>query len=462
MANYEKQLNDILNDTIPSLNKRLGLNDAQKERLKEYEAHCNREGLGLRTRVEKMRVIAKFMAHSKQSLEKPDYDTVLTYIDHLSEYLSFGSMITRKGNIHSFLNWCYDDDIPKKINKLFKMKGQKFKDYQGRVKITPREILSEDDVLKLVDSAERIMTKALLCFMYGSAGRIGTILSMKMANINVDGKNIFWKYPTTENANKTGEGENDFFEYTWEPGKRYIFQWLKLHPAENEFLWLNRQFRKQEHSAFSVELKKICKRSGIEKKVTCHRFRHSRVSQLRRSDMRDYNIKKLCSWSSQSNTIEKYSHLDNGCVNEALRKADSNGRIKLSCFFCGEEIKENTEYCSQCGAKTDMDSIREHYEKEHQKIREEYGGQLQKIKEETQMLEELKAEERWRHKIRDIEPVMKENYEMKETVYHLKGEIKNLESGKAYNEMSMTVDHLQETLGKVLKALDKKGIDLEI
>ena len=110
----------------------------------------------------------------------------------------------------------------------------------------------------------------------------------------------------------------------------------------------------------------------------------------------------------------------------------------------------------------EIDQLKENFEIQLNEILEDNEKWKERVTAEIERKADMVAEARWETRTRNKDPLLKENYELKETVYHLKGEIKDLESGRAYNEMSMTVDHLQETLGKVLTVLEKKGIELEI
>jgi len=123
-----------------------------------------------------------------------------------------------------------------------------------------------------------------------------------------------------------------------------------------------------------------------------------------------------------------------------------------------EQLKENFD--------TQLNDILEENEKWKEGIREKIETEneewREKITADITRKSGMVAEARWEHRTRNKDPILKENYELKETVHYLKGEIKDLESGREYQQMSMLVDHFQETLDKVLTALDKKGIDLDI
>ena len=376
---YEENLELILEDRGRSPK---GLNKEQKKQLTEYVAYMQGQGLGIRSILEKTKFLALWMGWSKSDLQKPGFDTVNEYLQHRAGKVSLNSLITNKNIIHSYLNWVYDGEIPKNINKLFKMAGQKVKQIRKRVAITASEVLDEEEILKLIRQAPTHLEKGLIAFIYGSAGRISAVLSMKMDNIKVEGNDIFYCFPETDGANKSGEGGQDWLKYSWKIGVQWVKDWLINRPENGEgWLWVNKQGRKENDHWFREVLHRVRERAGIDKPVRPHLLRHSRITQLRRQGIADIHIKRIAGWDQFGHTIEKYSHLDATDTNEAidamnddLPKRTTRVAEKVECPLCHRIAPPGQPFCANCG--TNLDREQSTMEKLQEQMREEIRAEI--------------------------------------------------------------------------------------
>jgi len=379
----------VLNDT--GRNKR-GLSEAQKEQLRKFDEVSILNEVNDKTREGKVKAISEWMVWSETPLLKPTSPEIRDYLlclrrrkTRLGNPLSFGMFRFNKCIIHSYLNFVYDEEIPKKINKIFsqKNKGKKYRDERTRIRFNAEDVATESEILKIIRTAVTPAEKALIAFQYGAGSRPGIVLEMKRHHIRFVGQfGIEYTFPspervTLEGGGKTSDGGRAYKKYNWSKGVRFIKAYLEQYdanPHPDGWVWLNRQRRKFKYSMYWKRLREYFKACGINKPSHPHSLRHDRVTHLR-GKVPDIHIKEMCSWSKGSNMIERYSHLDSSDYNQAMDEYMGNEKKEsdeeLFCPHCHFKIYEDQTTCSNC-----LRNLKYDEDEEKERIKEELRAEM--------------------------------------------------------------------------------------
>lgn len=192
----------------------------------------------------------------------------------------------------------------------------------GRLKkiIKTKDCLTEDEVYKMIDAAIYPRDKAIISLLYESASRIGEILGLKISDIVFDDKG----YSFETNIGKTGE----IYKRVMNPkAVNCLKQWIAKHPMKDDKdapLWItlsrsNMGSRPMGRAGFTKMLKDTASKVGITKRVTCHQFRHARITDLRvNKKVPDAIIEMLVGWKPGSDMFDTYQHAKSGDVDNAL------------------------------------------------------------------------------------------------------------------------------------------------
>ena len=218
----------------------------------------------------------------------------------------------------------------------------------------PEEILTPEEVVRLVETANNLRDKALVLTLYDSGCRIGEILTLQMkhaqfdsygAVLIVDGKTGQRRVRLIMSAPKLG-------------------QWVENHPMRNDPeapLWVTigtrnrnaplRYFQALHH------LKKLAKQAGIAKRVYPHLFRHSRATHLA-NVLTEAQMKQHFGWVQASDMASTYVHLSGRDVDRALLKmngievpeeGNAGGLQAKRCPRCKGGNSPEAKFCSHCG-----------------------------------------------------------------------------------------------------------------
>jgi len=137
----------------------------------------------------------------------------------------------------------------------------------------------------------------------------------------------------------------------------HITEWLNHHPLKNDPeapLWVIRNknvFTKMNYNALRMMLERVVKKTGIQKRVYPHLFRHSRVTHLlRNKQINEAQAKVFFGWSPESGMLSEYDHLVSGDVNDTILQMHG-------IFVKKDEIKQSIKSCPRCGKINADDAI---------------------------------------------------------------------------------------------------------
>jgi integrase len=235
----------------------------------------------------------------------------------------------------------------------------------------PEELITREEVEKMIDCAEHIRDKTLIALLYESGCRIGELTSIRIKNVSFD------DYGCILVVNgKTGMRRVRIIEYS-----SFISRLLADHPDKDDPespLWVNigttkliaksklKKTKYEWHYAMSYHgiakvIKNVAKRAGIKKRIHPHLFRHSRATELSKK-LTEAQMKQIFGWTQGSKMASVYVHLSGRDVDDALLKINGleDRREKLvepkpkKCPRCNEINPHNFKYCGNCSMALDI------------------------------------------------------------------------------------------------------------
>jgi integrase len=249
--------------------------------------------------------------------------------------------------------WIYETDDPPEIVKWIKIVPK------NSTSKLPEELLTEEEVKRLVEAADNPRDKALVLVLYESGCRIGELLPIKMKHVNFDEYGAVLMV-----SGKTGDRRVRIIAST-----STLTNWLDNHPLKNipdAPIWIaigtrNRNNR-MSYMAVHTVFRKLAKRANIAKKVNPHSFRHMRATYLA-NRLTEAQLKEMFGWTRDSKMASVYVHLSGRDVDSALLKLHGlviNGDKKEDVFtikFCPRCKEKNDpvkQFCSRCGTPLDF------------------------------------------------------------------------------------------------------------
>jgi integrase len=239
----------------------------------------------------------------------------------------------------------------------------------------PEELLTEEEFKKLLDACESVRDKALIYVLYESGCRIGEILSLQLKHITFDEYGaVLIVY------GKTGSRRVRLVH-----SASYLTNYINSHPFKEDresYLWLTKFSRRKEknskysplqHQAIMRLLKVLKEKTGLNKRIYAHLFRHTRATQLA-NHLTEAQMKEFFGWTQASDMDALHVHLSGRDVDNAILKA--NGKLPKeeeergkelrlkNCSRCSFENSPESDFCSRCGLPLDLKTALEAKEKE--------------------------------------------------------------------------------------------------
>ncbi|MFH0817740.1 MAG: tyrosine-type recombinase/integrase [Candidatus Micrarchaeota archaeon] len=254
-----------------------------------------------------------------------------------------------------FLQWAYGmkkGTYPESIEWLGFNKNKNKK--------LPEELLTPDEVKRLISCTKSIHDAALAHVLYESGCRIGELMAIRVKHIQLDNYGAIVML-----RGKTGDRRCRLIDSV-----PILNRWLSEHPMKSNpesYLFFGKNPEKgiSDRQVIAKVLKKAAKRAGIKKRVHCHLFRHSRATVLAKS-FTEAELKQIFGWTGGSTQPATYVHLSAQDVDskflalaglKPIDKAQENPLLARKCYRCGQDNEFFVQSCSKCFALLDPRAI---------------------------------------------------------------------------------------------------------
>jgi len=329
------------------------LSGKNSELIKRFEDSCFSDGLS-EARVVKylqsLRKIGEWLGKGFDEATKADLERLVNGLER-SDYSAW-TKHDYKVALKKFYRWLNGgDDYPQEVKWI--KTTLKSKDA-----ILPDHLLTEEEVMKLVEAADSLRDKAFIIALYESGARIGELGSMRMSDASFQEG-----YATLMLKGKTGSRRVIIVA-----AMPYLQSWMENHPlkAEPESpLWVNmgtvNRYEAMSYPALAKVLKVSAKKAGLKKRVTPHRLRHSRATFLAKK-ITEAQMSQLFGWKQGSEMPSIYVHLSGRDVDDAILgvygfKKTEDEKPKLTpriCPRCDATNAYDARFCSKCGLALDV------------------------------------------------------------------------------------------------------------
>ncbi|WP_440953557.1 tyrosine-type recombinase/integrase [Methanococcoides sp. FTZ1] len=293
------------------------------------------------------------------SISEEDIDNFLTFLQTHTykrggkvKPLSEATKMTRKAHLRDLLKFL---DKPELVDMI------EIKPLKNSRKL-PEDLLTKDEVQKLIDHANSTRDKALIASLYDSGARIGEQVSCKIKNIQFDDNGCVVIFP----EGKTGARRNRLVY-----AASYLRQWIDCHPQKDNPdapLWISLDKSQKGITTDTVRkaLSKIAERAGVKKRVNPHSFRHARATHLA-PHMTEQQMKSYLGWTPDSNMAGVYVHLSGKDTDDAVLamygmknvEEQDDAMAIVRCPRCKEINPKTSKLCGKCLYELSEDARKE-------------------------------------------------------------------------------------------------------
>jgi integrase len=255
--------------------------------------------------------------------------------------------------LKQFYRWLDGEDYPKIVKWICTTIPHKDKPL-----VKETELLSEEEVNKLIATADHPRNKAILAILAESGARIGEIGNLTIGQIKIDTSGAVLNV-----SGKTGRRRLRIISAT-----PFLVKWLDIHPDNaNPYapLWVNigtKDYHKQmTYEGIRKVLIETFKKAGIKKRCHPYIFRHSRASQLARH-LTEFQMNAYFGWIQGSRMPSCYVHISGKDLDEDILRINGlkPGEKPIpykpqarACPRCKEINSPNALYCCRCAEIVD-------------------------------------------------------------------------------------------------------------
>lgn len=255
-------------------------------------------------------------------------------------------------------------------------------------KVKASDILTEDEVDRLIKAGANTRDKAFLSILYESGSRISELGNIKIQQIT----EVEHGYLVDLASGKTGE-RNIIVVFS----SAKLSQWLNEHPRRNDknaYVWCglledgsSKRIDKLNKIKIDKSKQKLIKRkigeplgyrglaeiivrakikANITKRTHAHLFRHSRITHLfMNRQINEQQAKVYFGWSPSSRQLATYSHVTASDVNNTMLAINGikqqdvivNGKKAKVCKNCNKPNDPKDNYCGFCSKPLDFRTL---------------------------------------------------------------------------------------------------------
>jgi len=353
-----------LNSTLRSIEKS-ELSEINKELLIKFQNACFSESIGKAKIVRYLFDLKKIGLIIKKDLDKcnkEDIQKILAEIEKSS--YAYNTKRGYKIVLKKFYKWIRnsEESYPDEV-RWIKTTSDKSKER------LPSNLLDEEDIIKLIQNADKIRDKAFIFVLYESGCRIGEILTLKIKHVTFD----------DYGAKISVFGKTGARVVRLVSSSPYLLDWINNGHPDNKnnekLIWLSQKKKLLSYARIKDMLRETAKRSGINKAVNPHSFRHARATCLAKN-LSEAQLKSVMGWGQASKMSAIYVHLSNKDTEDAILKLngiikveDEKSKIELKeCPRCKHKNKPTSRFCEMCSMVLDKEEadkvIKTEFEKE--------------------------------------------------------------------------------------------------
>jgi len=175
------------------------------------------------------------------------------------------------------------------------------------------DVLTEGEIRRLIEACRTTKDRAMLSVLYESGIRIGELAALRWRDIEFND----W------NAALSTDGKTGIARYI--PliiARGDLAMWRGQYPGDprgDALVFLTEHLHQPlQYAGVAKQIRLIAARAGIEKKITPHLFRHSRITHLVQQGVPESVIKLMMWGNLRTDMLETYLHLRKDDISKAM------------------------------------------------------------------------------------------------------------------------------------------------
>ena len=245
-------------------------------------------------------LIDKFI--QEMTVSNYSHNTIKNYTVKLKKFLeyAFTTDFNPYDRILNFLENCKSEENRRLAYNAIKLFYKKvlLKECPYTLKVVNtrkrvKDILTKQEILKVINSVENMKHRFILSFLYGSGLRVSEVVNIKVKDL------IFGELRLKVRNSK---GNKDRFTVISERFSDELSKFIK-DKTSGDFLFTTNMDRKYTIRTVQKIFEKALIKAGIKKKATCHSLRHSFAVHLLENGVDIRTIKKLLGHTSIKTTM---------------------------------------------------------------------------------------------------------------------------------------------------------------
>ncbi len=214
---------------------------------------------------------------------------------------------------------------------------------------TPEEMITQEELMKLVEVSDSQLEKTLIMFLFCSVARVGEVLNLKISDLQLSDSNTL---SFVKLDGKTGKRMTPLLAEAVPYLRNYVNTERRgAQHGDNLFMWKGRIL---DYDDVRFILQKLSNKAKLSKRLHSHLFRHSLSSYLASKGMQESQMSLFFGYSPIMASY--YTHLSN--VNDTIAKLNGIpskenmvARSLLNpkvCERCNFENEFSAKLCSKC------------------------------------------------------------------------------------------------------------------
>ncbi len=217
----------------------------------------------------------------------------------------------------------------------------------------PDHMLTKSDIEALIRACQSSRDRALIAVLYESGCRIGELGRLTWERVRFD------DYGAVLTVDDTKCGTQRYVRLVF--SRPYLATWRNDYPVEPEGknpVFITRRRQPLQYGTVRRVLKNLTARTGIQKRITPHIFRHSRITHLINDGMNESVIKLMMWGNINTDMFATYAHITGNDIDRAVLgsygivqegKKDEKTLEPVQCPKCSTINAPGARYCYLCG-----------------------------------------------------------------------------------------------------------------
>lgn len=279
----------------------------------DFDRQCTAEGLSVARRAKYAVTLLRLAKALHKPFDKASRQSMVDLVAEIEANDSWAAWTKQhyKVTLKKFYKWLHGCSDPGQYPEEVSWIRTTVKAADS---LLPDQVLTEDEVRRMAETATNARDKALVLVLYESGCRVGELVPLAIKDIALDENGAVLMV-----SGKTGARRVRIIG-----AAPALAGWLQMHPAKDNPdspLWVNlaTNLRGQPlgYRGFFQVLKGLATQAGIKKHVNPKAFRHARATFLA-NRLSDAQMRQLFGWTQSSKMTAVYVHLSGRDVDNAL------------------------------------------------------------------------------------------------------------------------------------------------